>query len=72
MKHLIKKLYRWKYGCRGGLRPPAGFGPFANPSIAEQIAYQYRRACWRLESRIYDWTGLPQEWDEYRDMAFSA
>jgi hypothetical protein len=70
MKNIIRRIYALKYGCRGGLRPPLGFGSHETPTTAAKMAYQYRRAVWVMESRIYKWTGLPKEWAEFRGVYF--
>ena len=70
MKNAIKRLYRYRYGCRGGLRPPLGHAPHSDPTAWQSITYQCRFIFWKVESRIYEWTGLPQEWAKFRDVPF--
>jgi hypothetical protein len=62
LHRLVRRVYLWKYGCRGGIKPPLGFVPWGQPTITQQVAYQYRVRMWRMESAIYDSTGLPDEW----------
>lgn len=72
MKTVIRRIYLYRYGCRGAIRPPLGHSPYSAPTAWQRLVYKYRVACWKLESRIYEWTGLPKEWAKFRDIPFSA
>lgn len=58
MKTIIRLLYRLRYGVRGAIKPPL------NWNRMNSRWYRYRYRVWRIEARIYDWTGLPAQWWE--------
>lgn len=65
MKKLVRWIYRKRYGVRGDLKPPLGWwraGPC--PSLWRRASYQVRWWLWWVNSRVYNWTGLPQEWEK--------
>ena len=70
MKNIIRRIYLYRYGCRGALRPPLGHHPYFAPTAWQRIAYKSRFVFWKVESRIYEWTGLPQEHAKFRDVPF--
>ena len=57
MKTIIAFALRKIYGVRGALKPPIG-GPYA------KAFYRLRYSWWRIISRIYNWSGLPEKWDK--------
>jgi len=56
MKPLIRFLYKLRYGVRGAIKPPL------NWNRANSLWYRWRYRAWCVESAIYKWTGLPDEW----------
>lgn len=66
-KRLIRKLYLWRYGMRGGLQPPLGFPPWnkPHPYSPRFLWYRYRKWITKIENNIYRWTGLPKEWEKW-------
>jgi len=54
---LVRLLYRWRYGVRGGIKPPLNWHRARYCPI-----YRWRYQAWVIEERIYQWTKLPDEW----------
>lgn len=69
MKPIIKALYRLRYKGVGALRPPLGFPPWERVPWFRRAWYKYRLFFWRIESDIYEWTGLPEDWARSYDDA---
>jgi hypothetical protein len=66
LRVVIRFVYHARYGVRGALKPPLGFRPGSNPSLLRRAWYRFRHECWWIESKIYDWTGLPATWHASR------
>ncbi len=62
-----------RYGCRGALRPPVAPPLYWSVRFDTKLRrnwpsiwwYLWRRTCWRIEDRIYQWTGLPDRWNHH-------
>lgn len=69
MKRLIRSIYKLKYGVRGAIKPPTGhYYLHREQSLLgklQNLNYKRKLYFWKLESRIYNWTGLPKEWEEW-------
>lgn len=67
LRYVVRLAYKARYGVRAALKPPLGFPYGSSPSILRRAWYRYRHECWWIESRIYDWTGLPSTWRSFHD-----
>ena len=74
MKILFWWIVRWallqRYGFRGGLRPPLGRNspPWDQTShFWKDIWYAYRVAMWKIDSALYQKSGIADEWWEGRN-----
>lgn len=56
LRRLVRLLCRWRYGVRGAIKPPL------NWNRANSVRYRIRYKVWKIEERIYQWSGLPDEW----------
>lgn len=68
MKALIGMLLIWRYGVRGGLRPPTnplGYFRPTGPRRWARLCYRWRVWCWSVDSRLYDWSGIPERWEDW-------
>lgn len=72
MKNLLYHYMVWKYGIRGALKPP--IRPYALWHLPHNLQetvikffrtkwYHWRLFCWQYEQNVYNWTGVPDEWD---------
>lgn len=59
LKRLVRLLCRWRYGVRAGIKPPL------NRNRAFSIRYRICYRIWQVESRVYQWSGLPDDWWEW-------
>lgn len=55
----VRLLMKWRYGVRGAIKPPL------NWNRANSLWYRWRYRCWLVEEKIYQRTGLPDEWWEW-------
>jgi len=56
MKTILYIIFKYTYGIRGSIKPPLGGTPF----------YHIRYDIWRIISRLYDYSGLPETWQKWR------
>ena len=52
----VRLLMKWRYGVRGAIKPPI------NWNRANSLWYRWRYRCWLIEEKLYQRTGLPDEW----------
>lgn len=67
MKRILRSYLIWRWGFRGGLKPPLGYPPeylLLGPiPVQAKLAYRWRYFCWKIENALYTWSGIPERFN---------